>query len=118
GSRTSRKMGHAHMVSHVQFNPGHMSWKPLDQSKKHTDKRPDFRETNGPSDHVINWIQWRDYMVAGTTKTPGNHRRRHPFYQSMDELHDCEVVVTLQRHYWTTEAKSNSSNTIYRPWNA
>nr|GFB99245.1 reverse transcriptase domain-containing protein [Tanacetum cinerariifolium] len=22
---------------------GHMSWKPQDQSKKHTDKRPDFR---------------------------------------------------------------------------
>nr|GFA39655.1 2-succinylbenzoate--CoA ligase, chloroplastic/peroxisomal [Tanacetum cinerariifolium] len=71
-------------------------------------------ETNGPSDYVTNWIQWRDYMAARTTKTPGNHRRRHPFYQSMDELHDCEVAVTLQRHYWTIGAKSNSSNTIYR----
>nr|GEW45280.1 reverse transcriptase domain-containing protein [Tanacetum cinerariifolium] len=77
-----------------------------------------IHQTNGPSDHVTNWIQWRDYMAARTTKTPGNHMRRHPFYQSMDELHDCEVAVTLQWHYWMTGAKSNSSNTIYHPWNA
>nr|GEY01799.1 reverse transcriptase domain-containing protein [Tanacetum cinerariifolium] len=39
----------------------------------------------------------RDYMAARTTKTPGNQRRCHPFYQSIDELHDCKVVVALQR---------------------
>nr|GEU92112.1 reverse transcriptase domain-containing protein [Tanacetum cinerariifolium] len=27
----------------VNKKKGHMSWKPQDQSKKHTDKRPDFR---------------------------------------------------------------------------
>nr|GFA39834.1 reverse transcriptase domain-containing protein [Tanacetum cinerariifolium] len=90
---------------------GHMSWKPQDQSKKQTNKRPDFRghsrdgrganqftpltrtpkeiltaeankfqppppmvtpvekrnETNGPSDYITNWVQWRDYMAADAT---------------------------------------------------
>nr|GEX29007.1 reverse transcriptase domain-containing protein [Tanacetum cinerariifolium] len=55
----------------------------------------------------------RDYMVARTTKTPGDHRRHHPFYQSMDELHDCKVVVTLQRYHRTTGTKSDTSGTIY-----
>nr|GFA07289.1 reverse transcriptase domain-containing protein [Tanacetum cinerariifolium] len=41
--------------------------------------------------------KWRDYMAARTTKTPSDHRRRYPFYQSMDELHGRKVVVTLQR---------------------
>nr|GFA90969.1 reverse transcriptase domain-containing protein [Tanacetum cinerariifolium] len=50
--------------------------------------------------------------------TPSNHRRCYPFYQSMDELHDCKVAVTLQRHHWTTEAKSNSSSAIHCPWDA
>nr|GFD10342.1 hypothetical protein [Tanacetum cinerariifolium] len=53
-------------------------------------------------DHITNWDQWRDYMAARTAKTPGDHRRRHPFYQSMDELHDCEIAITLQRHHRTT----------------
>nr|GFA00811.1 reverse transcriptase domain-containing protein [Tanacetum cinerariifolium] len=48
-------------------------------------------------DYITDGVQRRDYMAARTAKTPGDHRRRHPFYQSMDELHDCEVVVTLQR---------------------
>nr|GEX31969.1 reverse transcriptase domain-containing protein [Tanacetum cinerariifolium] len=76
---------------------GHGSWKPHDQSKKHKDKRPDFRESNGPSDYITDGVQRRDYMAARTTETPGDHRRRHPFYQSMDELYDCQFVVTLQR---------------------
>nr|GFB12031.1 reverse transcriptase domain-containing protein [Tanacetum cinerariifolium] len=38
--------------------------------------------------------------------------------KSMDELYDCEVAVTLQRHHWTTGIKSNSSSTIHRPWDA
>nr|GEV99510.1 reverse transcriptase domain-containing protein [Tanacetum cinerariifolium] len=52
-------------------------------------------------------------MAARTTKTLSDHRRCHPFYQSMDELHDCEVVVTLQRNHWTTGVKSTSSSTIH-----
>nr|GEX13653.1 reverse transcriptase domain-containing protein [Tanacetum cinerariifolium] len=34
--------------------------------------------------------------AARTTKTLSDHRRRHPLYQSMDELHGCKAVVTLQ----------------------
>nr|GEW78273.1 reverse transcriptase domain-containing protein [Tanacetum cinerariifolium] len=48
-------------------------------------------------DYITDGVQRRDYMAARTTKTPGDHRRRHPFYQSMNELHDCEVFVILQR---------------------
>nr|GEY58763.1 reverse transcriptase domain-containing protein [Tanacetum cinerariifolium] len=33
-------------------------------------------------------------MAAKTAKTPGDHRRRHPFYQIMDELHDYTSSVT------------------------
>nr|GEU33916.1 reverse transcriptase domain-containing protein [Tanacetum cinerariifolium] len=50
--------------------------------------------------------KWRDYMAARTTKTPSDHRRRHPFYQSMDELHGCKFVVTLQRYHRTTGIKA------------
>nr|GFB98071.1 reverse transcriptase domain-containing protein [Tanacetum cinerariifolium] len=35
---------------------GHVSWKPQDQSKRHTDKRPDFRKSNGPSDYIVDWF--------------------------------------------------------------
>nr|GEZ51717.1 reverse transcriptase domain-containing protein [Tanacetum cinerariifolium] len=59
--------------------------------------RPEIKSQNGPNDYIADWVQWRDYMAARTTKTPSDHRRRHPFYQSMDELHGCKVVVTLQR---------------------
>nr|GEW83012.1 reverse transcriptase domain-containing protein [Tanacetum cinerariifolium] len=38
-------------------------------------------------------------MAARTTKTPSDHRRRHPLHQSMDELHGCKVIVTLQRYH-------------------
>nr|GEW99420.1 reverse transcriptase domain-containing protein [Tanacetum cinerariifolium] len=48
-------------------------------------------------DYIADWVQWRDYMAARTTKTPSDHRRRYPLYQSIDELHGCEVVITLQR---------------------
>nr|GEV52846.1 hypothetical protein [Tanacetum cinerariifolium] len=47
--------------------------------------------------YITDGVQRRDCMAARTTKTPSDHRKRHPFYQSMDELHDCEVVVTLKR---------------------
>nr|GEZ38856.1 reverse transcriptase domain-containing protein [Tanacetum cinerariifolium] len=50
-------------------------------------------------------------MAARITKTPGDHRRRHPFYQSMDELHDCKVVVTFQRYHRKTGTKSDTSDT-------
>nr|GEX38927.1 reverse transcriptase domain-containing protein [Tanacetum cinerariifolium] len=39
-----------------------------------------------------------------TTKAPSDHRRRHSFHKSMDELHDCKVVVTLQREERTRPA--------------
>nr|GEX85466.1 reverse transcriptase domain-containing protein [Tanacetum cinerariifolium] len=39
----------------------------------------------------------RDYMAAGTTKAPSDHRRWQSLHKSMDEFHDCKVVVTLQR---------------------
>nr|GEX18555.1 reverse transcriptase domain-containing protein [Tanacetum cinerariifolium] len=52
---------------------------------------------NNPDDYITDGVQQRDYMAARTAKTPSDHRRRHPFYQSIDELHDYEVVVTLQR---------------------
>nr|GEY87600.1 hypothetical protein [Tanacetum cinerariifolium] len=78
--------------------------------------------TEGPLVIEAEWadIQFtrRDYMAARTTKTPGDHRRHHPFYQSMDELHDCKVVVTLQRYHRTTEIKSDTSGTIYSSRNA
>nr|GFA98618.1 reverse transcriptase domain-containing protein [Tanacetum cinerariifolium] len=141
---------------------GHGSWKPHDQSKKHTDKRPDFRghsrDGRGASrftpltrtqkeilaaeankfqppppmvtsvekrnsnkfcdfhndkghstdecmqlkkqiedDYITDGVQRRDCMAARTTNTPSDYRRRHPFYQSMDEFHGRKVVVALQR---------------------
>nr|GEV49132.1 reverse transcriptase domain-containing protein [Tanacetum cinerariifolium] len=90
---------------------GHVSWKPHDQSKRHSsDKRSDFRGhsregrgsnrfTPSPRRRKKSWLlkQRRDYMAARTTKTPSDHRRCHPLHQSMDELHGCEIIVTLQR---------------------
>nr|GFB94642.1 hypothetical protein [Tanacetum cinerariifolium] len=58
-------------------------------------------------------VQWRDDMAARTIKTPSDHRRRHPFYQSMNELHGCEVIFTLQRYHQTAEIKGNTSSTLY-----
>nr|GEW85586.1 reverse transcriptase domain-containing protein [Tanacetum cinerariifolium] len=66
--------------------------------------RHTIHQSNGPSDYIADWVQWQDYMAARTTKTPSDHRRRHPLYQSMDELHGCEVVVTLTREERTRPA--------------
>nr|GEX75987.1 hypothetical protein [Tanacetum cinerariifolium] len=102
-----------------------------DEGRRHNTKRRDRPPSSsmsrsdssngkdyGSSDHIAAWVQWRDYMAARTTKTPSDHRRRHPFYQSMDELHGCKVVVTLQRYHWTIGTKSDTSGTIYGSWNA
>nr|GEV50630.1 reverse transcriptase domain-containing protein [Tanacetum cinerariifolium] len=51
----------------------------------------------------------RDYMAAGITKAPSDHRRHQSLHKSMDELHDCKVVVTLQRYHRMVGNKSNSS---------
>nr|GFB00941.1 reverse transcriptase domain-containing protein [Tanacetum cinerariifolium] len=72
----------------------------------------------GHDDYITDEVQQRDYMAARTTETPGDHRRHHPFYQSIDELHDCQVVITLQRYHRTTGAKSDTSGTIYGSRNA
>nr|GEV81860.1 reverse transcriptase domain-containing protein [Tanacetum cinerariifolium] len=66
----------------------------------------------GNGDYIADGVQRRDYMAARTTKTPGDHRRHHPLYKSMDELHDCKVVVTLQQYHRTTETKSDTSEGI------
>nr|GEX27294.1 retrovirus-related Pol polyprotein from transposon opus [Tanacetum cinerariifolium] len=53
-----------------------------------------------PKDHVKVFqaaAQRRDHMAARTTKILSDHRRRHPLYLSMDELHGGEIDVTLQR---------------------
>nr|GFA15531.1 reverse transcriptase domain-containing protein [Tanacetum cinerariifolium] len=57
------------------------------------------------NDHITDRVQWRDYMAARTTKSPSDHRRRHPLHPSMDELHVREVVIALQRHHWETGLK-------------
>nr|GEV26586.1 reverse transcriptase domain-containing protein [Tanacetum cinerariifolium] len=32
-------------------------------------------------------------MATRTTRAPSDHRRRHSFYKSMDELHDCKSLL-------------------------
>nr|GEW76364.1 reverse transcriptase domain-containing protein [Tanacetum cinerariifolium] len=96
--------------------------------KRNTNKFCDFHNDKGHStdecmqlkkqiedDYITDEVQRRDYMAARTAKTPGDHRRRHPFYQSMDELHDCEVVVTLQRYHRTAGVKGNTSSSLLIP---
>nr|GEU57043.1 reverse transcriptase domain-containing protein [Tanacetum cinerariifolium] len=80
----------------------------------------------GKLSHLIKEIkQGRDQSKTGKKETavkdnpttiymaPSDHRRRHSLHQSMDELHDCKIVVTLQRYHRTTGVKSNSSSTIH-----
>nr|GEV85048.1 reverse transcriptase domain-containing protein [Tanacetum cinerariifolium] len=72
----------------------HVSWKSQDQSKRHTsDKRSDFRG------------QSREGMGSNRfTPSPERPKKSwlpkqgiHTLYQSIDELHGCEIIVTLQR---------------------
>nr|GEU82148.1 reverse transcriptase domain-containing protein [Tanacetum cinerariifolium] len=98
-------------VAAASKKKGHASWKARDQSKwQNSDKRFDFqghsRERRGSNrftllqgrrKRFLRPKQRQDYMVAGTTKAPSDHRRHQSFYKSMDEFHDCKVVVTLQR---------------------
>nr|GEV62602.1 hypothetical protein [Tanacetum cinerariifolium] len=45
----------------------------------------------------------RMYVDGGfSTKALGNNRRRRSFYKSMDEFHDCKVIITVQWHHWKT----------------
>nr|GEW85405.1 reverse transcriptase domain-containing protein [Tanacetum cinerariifolium] len=39
--------------------------------------------------------QKRNSMAAGTTQALGNNRRRQSFHKSMDEFHDCKVIITV-----------------------
>nr|GEW17443.1 reverse transcriptase domain-containing protein [Tanacetum cinerariifolium] len=43
---------------------GHMSWKPQDQSKKHTDKRPDFRSHSRDGDATHSTKAWMNFMIV------------------------------------------------------
>nr|GEX66040.1 reverse transcriptase domain-containing protein [Tanacetum cinerariifolium] len=51
---------------------GHMSWKSQDQSKKHMDKRPDFRGSR------TNSLDTRDYVKIRTTLLSGH--LSHPYF--------------------------------------
>nr|GEW12163.1 reverse transcriptase domain-containing protein [Tanacetum cinerariifolium] len=43
------------------------------------------------------------YVDGGSsTEALGNNRRRQSFYKSMDEFHDCKVIITVQWHHWKT----------------
>ncbi|GKF81396.1 hypothetical protein Tco_0239998 [Tanacetum coccineum] len=41
-------------------------------------------------------MEWRNYMAARTAKALGDYRRPRALYESMDELYDSEVAVTVQ----------------------
>nr|GFB10403.1 retrotransposon protein, putative, unclassified [Tanacetum cinerariifolium] len=43
-------------------------------------------------DWLSNPVMWRDYMAAGITKAPNDHRRHQSFHNSMDKFHDYEVI--------------------------
>nr|GEV05434.1 reverse transcriptase domain-containing protein [Tanacetum cinerariifolium] len=64
-----------------------------DQSKKER-KRHQSKISQRQS---IWYNRGKEQSSKRTTKTPSDHRRRRPLHQSMDELHDFKVVVTLQR---------------------
>nr|GFD17700.1 reverse transcriptase domain-containing protein [Tanacetum cinerariifolium] len=40
---------------------------------------PPLANSHGTEGPLVIEAEWRDYMAARTTKTPGNHMRRHPF---------------------------------------
>nr|GEZ32595.1 reverse transcriptase domain-containing protein [Tanacetum cinerariifolium] len=108
--------GRTELCALLKRNLDIFAWQPSDMTgvpRSVTEHRLNVREGYPPIR-----VQRRNYMAARTTKTPSDHRRCYPFYQSMDELHDCEVAVTLQRHHWTTGVKSNSSSAIHCPWDA
>ncbi|GJV03360.1 reverse transcriptase domain-containing protein [Tanacetum coccineum] len=57
------------------------------------------QEPDGPGDDIAHWFQRRNYIVAGTTLTPGNNRRCISFYEGMDELHDPEHRLNIREGY-------------------
>ncbi|GJR83863.1 hypothetical protein Tco_0154648 [Tanacetum coccineum] len=58
-------------------------------------------------------MEWGNYMATRTTKALGDYRRRRALYESMDELYDSGVAVTVQWYHWTTEDKRDPSGTIH-----
>ncbi|GJZ73261.1 reverse transcriptase domain-containing protein [Tanacetum coccineum] len=48
-------------------------------------------------------MEWGNYMAARTAKALGDYRRRRALYESMDELYDSEVAVTVQCYNDGTE---------------
>ncbi|GJU24616.1 reverse transcriptase domain-containing protein [Tanacetum coccineum] len=56
-------------------------------------------------------MEWRNYMAARTAKALGDYRRRKALYESMDELYDSEVAVTVQWYHWTAGDKRDPSAT-------
>ncbi|GKC04108.1 hypothetical protein Tco_0995718, partial [Tanacetum coccineum] len=43
--------------------------------------------------------------------------RRRALYESMYELYDNEVTITVQWYHWTAGDKRDPSDTIYGSWN-
>ncbi|GJY29940.1 hypothetical protein Tco_0405707 [Tanacetum coccineum] len=58
-------------------------------------------------------IEWENYMAVRTAKALGDYRRRRALYESMDELYDSEVAVTVQWYHWTAGDKRDPSGTIH-----
>ncbi|GKF80909.1 hypothetical protein Tco_0239511 [Tanacetum coccineum] len=58
-------------------------------------------------------MEWGNYMAARTTKALGDYWRRRALYESMDEIYDSEVAITVQWYHWTTEDKRDPSGTIH-----
>ncbi|GKF50155.1 hypothetical protein Tco_0146622, partial [Tanacetum coccineum] len=58
-------------------------------------------------------MEWGNYMAARTVKALGDYRRRRALYESMDELYDSEVAVTVQWYHWTVGDKRDPSGTIH-----
>ncbi|GJU11437.1 reverse transcriptase domain-containing protein [Tanacetum coccineum] len=56
-------------------------------------------------------MEWRNYMAARIAKALGDYRRRIALYESMDELYDSKVAVTVQWYHWTAGDKRDPSET-------
>nr|GFB99070.1 reverse transcriptase domain-containing protein [Tanacetum cinerariifolium] len=90
-----RKTMEEMMITTTAFIRGEVA---ASKKKRHTSwKARDY-------DNIADLFYRQNYMAAGTTKAPSDHRRHQSFHKSMVEFHDYKVIVTLQREERTRPA--------------
>ncbi|GJZ30988.1 hypothetical protein Tco_0576035 [Tanacetum coccineum] len=63
-------------------------------------------------------VQRRDILVIRANITDGDFRRRRTLNKRLDELHGCQISVTVQQYHQPPGPQENPSGSIHRSRNA